>query len=96
MLVFICFISVCIFICIFAFVCIYSICLHPLRLDGMMCAKVFTKGAAEIVLSMCDNQLLPDGSVAPMLEEDKQRLLASFGKDGRRYVLRDYCQHCSI
>ena len=50
----------------------------------MMCAKVFTKGAAEIVLSMCDNQLLPDGSVAPMPEEDKQRLLATFGRDGRR------------
>lgn len=53
----------------------------------MMCAKAFTKGAAEIVLSMCDNQLLPDGSVAPMQEEDKQRLLASFGRDGRRCVL---------
>ncbi len=53
----------------------------------MTCAKVFTKGAAEVVLSMCDNQLLPDGSVAPMSDEDKQQLLATFGKDGRRYVL---------
>ena len=49
-----------------------------------MGATIYTKGAAEIMLGLCTNVLREDGSSAALEDEEKQRLLHAFERDGRR------------
>lgn len=53
-------------------------------------ARVFTKGAAEVVLRKCTWQLLPDGSKVALREEDRQSLLQGFQQGGLRLLCLAY------
>lgn len=52
----------------------------------MMCARLFCKGAAELLLDKCDTWMRSDSSVAYLTDAEKSALLASFGSDGHRCV----------
>ena len=54
-------------------------------IDGMMCARLFTKGAAEIILELCTLRVRDDSGVARLGQQEKQQLLDSFSQDGNRY-----------
>ena len=50
----------------------------------MMCARLFTKGAAEIILDLCTKRIRDDSGVAQITQEEKQQLLEDFSQDGNR------------
>lgn len=50
----------------------------------MMCARLFTKGAAEQILELCTRRVRDDSGVALLGPEEKQQLLDSFSEDGNR------------
>lgn len=50
----------------------------------MMCARLFTKGAAEQILELCTRRIRDDSGVALLGPEEKQHLLDSFSHDGNR------------
>ena len=52
--------------------------------NGSSGARLYCKGAAEIVLRLCTRRLLPDGHTAELPIEEKQELLESFSADGNR------------
>ena len=52
----------------------------------MMCARLFTKGAAEQIVQLCTKRIRDDSGVALLGHEEKQHLLASFSEDGNRYI----------
>ena len=54
------------------------------RIEGMMCARLFTKGAAEIILDLCTKRIRDDSGVAQITQEEKQQLLEDFSQDGNR------------
>lgn len=54
------------------------------RVDESAARTVFTKGAAEIMLPLCDKSLRPDGSVQRLEEAERQQILTSLQKDGNR------------
>lgn len=54
-------------------------------IEGMMCARLFTKGAAEIILELCTLRVRDDSGVARLEQQEKQQLLDSFSQDGNRY-----------
>ncbi len=54
------------------------------RIEGMMCARLFTKGAAEIILDLCTKRIRDDSGVARITHEEKQQLLTDFSQDGNR------------
>lgn len=53
-------------------------------IEGMMCARLFTKGAAEQILELCTRRIRDDSGVALLGPEEKQHLLDSFSHDGNR------------
>lgn len=53
-------------------------------IEGMMCARLFTKGAAEQILELCTRRIRDDSGVALLGPEEKQNLLDSFSHDGNR------------
>ena len=57
------------------------------RIEGMMCARLFTKGAAEQILELCTLRVRDDSGVARFSQQEKQDLLNSFSGDGTRSVL---------
>lgn len=59
--------------------------LMPCRIEGMMCARLFTKGAAEQILELCTLRIKDDSGVARFSQQEKQDLLDSFSGDGTRY-----------
>ena len=52
--------------------------------NGTMRARMFTKGAAEIVLDLCTTGIAEDSSVTALEYEEKARLLGRFQQDGHR------------
>lgn len=54
--------------------------------NGSSGARLYCKGAAEIVLRLCTRRLLPDGCAAELPIEEKQELLESFSADGNRWA----------
>ena len=52
--------------------------------NGSSGARLYCKGAAEIVLRLCTRRLLPDGQAMELPIEEKQELLESFSADGNR------------
>ncbi|KAL0021452.1 hypothetical protein WJX79_002597 [Trebouxia sp. C0005] len=59
-------------------------------IEGMMCARLFTKGAAEIILDLCTTRIRDDSGVARITDEEKQQLLADFSQDGNRTLAIAY------
>ena len=53
----------------------------------MMCARLFTKGAAEIILDLCTQRVRDDSGVTKLSQEEKDELLHNFSKDGNRCAL---------
>lgn len=53
-------------------------------IEGMMCARLFTKGAAEQILELCTRRIRDDSGVALLGLDEKQHLLDSFSRDGNR------------
>ena len=53
-------------------------------IEGMMCARLFTKGAAEQILELCTRRIRDDSGVALLGPDEKQHLLSSFSHDGNR------------
>lgn len=47
-----------------------------------------TKGAAELMLGLCRQQLSADGSIVPLSEDEARAALAAMQRDGERYVMR--------
>lgn len=64
-------------------------------IEGMMCARLFTKGAAEQILQLCTRRIRDDSGVALLSPEEKQQLLDSFSQDGNRCVCDCFCS-CSF
>ena len=52
--------------------------------EGMLCARLYTKGAAELLLQQCGSRLADDARVARLSQEEKNALLDSFAADGNR------------
>jgi hypothetical protein len=46
--------------------------------------RVYTKGAAELVLGLCNTRLSEDSSVVPLTKRESRDLLTSFSDDGHR------------
>jgi len=59
-------------------------------LDGMMCTRLHVKGAAEIILDLCTQQVEPDSSVRRLEEEDKAAILHSVKSSGLRMLALAY------
>lgn len=59
-------------------------------LDGLMCARLFVKGAAEMVLDLCTQQVGPDSSVQLMDDADKEALLSAARSSGLRMLAIAY------
>lgn len=53
-------------------------------IEGMMCARLFTKGAAEQILELCTRRIRDDSGVALLGPDEKQHILDSFSRDGNR------------
>lgn len=49
-----------------------------------MCARLFTKGAAEQILELCTRRVRDDSGVALLGPDEKQQILDSFNEDGNR------------
>jgi magnesium-transporting ATPase (P-type) len=49
-----------------------------------MCARLFTKGAAEVLLEQCSTYVSEDSSVRYITDEEKQQILQSLSQDGKR------------
>ena len=47
---------------------------------------VYTKGAAEIMLGLCDKSLQEDGSTRELAKSDRDHILSLFRNDGTRYL----------
>ncbi|KAK9845411.1 hypothetical protein WJX81_005835 [Elliptochloris bilobata] len=58
--------------------------------NGASGARLYCKGAAEIVLRLCTRRLLPDGRAAELPIEEMQELLESFSTDGNRMLALAY------
>ena len=54
--------------------------------DAAKQARVYTKGAAELVLDLCATRMSDDGSVTALTRQEKDTLLHMFGQDGNRSV----------
>lgn len=50
--------------------------------SGALCARLFTKGAAEILLDQCALRVAEDSSVTYLGDEEKQQILQSFANEG--------------
>ncbi|KAK9828539.1 hypothetical protein WJX72_000653 [[Myrmecia] bisecta] len=59
-------------------------------LDGAQCCRVFSKGAAELMLDICAMRIASDSSVTHFTQEEKDELLDSFGQDGSRMLALAY------
>ena len=52
--------------------------------EGMLCARLYTKGAAELLLQQCASRLADGTRVERLSQEEKSALLESFAVDGNR------------
>jgi calcium-translocating P-type ATPase len=56
--------------------------------------RIYTKGASEIVLGLCESILMPDGSVEPLTDEEKiiisDKVINSFATEGLRTLCLAY------
>ncbi|KAL3161892.1 hypothetical protein ABBQ38_008979 [Trebouxia sp. C0009 RCD-2024] len=59
-------------------------------IEGMMCARLFTKGAAEQILELCTRRVRDDSGVALLGPDEKQQILDSFCEDGNRMLAIAY------
>lgn len=55
---------------------------HSCSTSGALCARLFTKGAAEILLDQCSTRVAEDSSVTYLNDAEKQQILQSFAKEG--------------
>ncbi|EIE20267.1 calcium-translocating P-type ATPase [Coccomyxa subellipsoidea C-169] len=55
--------------------------------SGALCARLFTKGAAEILLDHCSTRVAEDSSVTYLNDAEKQQILQSFAKEGSLRLL---------
>ena len=62
----------------------------------MMCARLFTKGAAEQILDLCTLRIRDDSGVARFSQQEKQDLLDSFSGDGTRSAFYHKASRCLI
>ena len=51
----------------------------------MLCARLYTKGAAELLLQQCSSRFVDGRSIERLAQEEKDRILQSFAADGNRY-----------
>ncbi len=72
-------------LCLYSTNLIHRVCV-VCSIEGMMCARLFTKGAAEIILKLCTKRIRDDSGVARLTQEEKEQLLEDFSKDGNRSV----------
>ncbi|GAB4821345.1 hypothetical protein N2152v2_008391 [Parachlorella kessleri] len=68
------------------------VCNAEARSNGSVSLRVFTKGAAELVLGMCGSQLGPHGEKRPLTHGDKRRLLREFTAGSQRVLCLAYQQ----
>ena len=54
--------------------------------EGMLCARLYTKGAAELLLQQCSSRLAADTRAERLSQGEKSGLLDSFAADGNRFV----------
>lgn len=52
--------------------------------NGMMCARLYTKGAAELLLQQCSLRLVAGAGAERLSQPEKDDLLHSFAADGNR------------
>lgn len=52
--------------------------------EGMLCARLYTKGAAELLLQQCSSRLVEGTRAERLPQEEKNGLLESFAADGNR------------
>ena len=52
--------------------------------EGMLCARMYTKGAAELLLQQCSSRLADGARAERLSQEEKNTLLESFAADGNR------------
>ena len=62
----------------------------PRRADGSASIRVFTKGAAEVVLGLCARRLGPGGAPEPLPPAAAAALLAGFQQGGQRLLCLAY------
>lgn len=55
---------------------------------GTLCARLFTKGAAEILLEQCTTYVAEDSSVEYLTDEKRQQIMDSLSADGNRSVTK--------
>ena len=53
-------------------------------MNGMLCGRLYTKGAPELLLQQCSSRLVEGASSEPLSQRDKEDLLRSFAADGNR------------
>lgn len=50
--------------------------------SGALCARLYIKGAAEIVMEQCTMRVAEDSSVVYLSDEEKQHILQCFADEG--------------
>ena len=55
--------------------------------NGMLCGRLYTKGAAELLLQQCSSRLGEGGSVERLSQREREDILQSFAADGNRQAL---------
>jgi Ca2+ transporting ATPase len=53
--------------------------------------RVLVKGASEVVLGLCSNIMIDDGSTKPLTEEEKKQIVQSIIRDYAKKALRTLC-----
>ena len=64
--------------------------------EGMMCARLYTKGAAELLLQQCSSRLAEGTRAERLSQEDKSGLLDSFAADGNRSAAPARLPHTAV
>lgn len=72
---------------------VLNTCLCRCSQEGVVCARLYTKGAPELLLRQCSSRLADGASIEHLSEAEKDNLLQSFAADGNRCLLA--FQHAS-
>jgi len=52
--------------------------------NGMLCARLYTKGAAELLLQQCNLRFVDGSNVGRLSQQEKDGILHDFAADGNR------------
>ena len=53
-------------------------------MNGMLCGRLYTKGAPELLLQQCSSRLADGARAEALSQQDKDDILRSFAADGNR------------